>query len=73
MIDAKEIAALFGSLSDWLNTREQIIVAKYYGLGNEVRHTLDQIGKILIPALSRERVRQIKVYALRKLNSKKKK
>ena len=72
MIDAKEVAALFTSRSSVLNQREQTIVAKYYGLGKEVRHTLDQIGKSLTPVISRERVRQIKVYALKKLNSKKK-
>ena len=48
-----------------LASREQEVVRRYFGLGYEQSYTLDEIGKIL--GLTRERVRQIKEKAIRKL------
>ena len=49
-----------------LNTREQIVVKAFYGIG-EPEQTLDEIGKKT--GLSRERVRQIREKAIRKLRN----
>ena len=49
-----------------LNTREQIVVKAFYGIG-EAEQTLDEIGKKT--GLSRERVRQIREKAIRKLRN----
>ncbi len=48
-----------------LTPREAEIVRLYFGLGNSHPHTLDEIGDLM--GLTRERVRQIKEKALRKL------
>ena len=48
-----------------LNSREEKIIKLYYGLLGEKPHTLEEIGNIL--KLTRERVRQIKEKALRRL------
>ncbi|MBD3321963.1 MAG: sigma-70 family RNA polymerase sigma factor [Chitinivibrionales bacterium] len=50
---------------DILTSREKDIVRLYFGLGDELPHTLDQIGERL--NLTRERVRQIKESALKRL------
>ncbi len=51
-----------------LNERERKIIVEYYGLHMHEPKTLEQIGKEL--GISRERVRQIKERALRKLKFK---
>lgn len=48
-----------------LNDRERQVVRLYFGLDDEVPHTLEDIGKRL--RLTRERTRQIKENALRRL------
>lgn len=45
-----------------LNEREEDIVKRYYGLGGNEPHTLEQIGKVY--KLTRERVRQIRDRAI---------
>ena len=50
-----------------LNSREEKIVKLYYGLAGEKPHTLEEIGSKF--KLTRERVRQIKEKALRRLRS----
>jgi RNA polymerase primary sigma factor len=50
-----------------LNAREEKIVKLYYGLAGEKPHTLEEIGVQF--KLTRERVRQIKEKALRRLRS----
>lgn len=50
---------------DTLNEREQRVVNLYYGIGYE-RQTMAEIGEVL--GLKRERVRQIRNTALRKLH-----
>lgn len=58
------ITSLIGTLSD----RERDIVENYYGINNKKELTLTDIGKKY--NLSSERVRQIKLNAIRKLRSK---
>jgi RNA polymerase primary sigma factor len=58
------ITSLIGTLSD----RERDIVENYYGINDKKELTLTDIGKKY--NLSSERVRQIKINAIRKLRSK---
>jgi len=48
-----------------LTERESRILRHYFGLGGTEKHTLEEIGQML--GLTRERIRQIKEEALRKL------
>jgi len=57
----RTVAGLLGNLTD----REQVIICLYFGIGKDTNHTLDEIGKTL--KITRERVRQIKMGALKKL------
>lgn len=50
-----------------LNEREKMVIMRRFGIGQERAETLDEIGKAL--GLSRERIRQIEVGALRKLRN----
>ncbi len=50
---------------DTLTEREQNVVRMYFGIGEETSYTLEEIGQQL--QITRERVRQIKDAALRKL------
>jgi RNA polymerase primary sigma factor len=49
----------------YLSPREETIIRMRYGLGVDTEHTLAEIGEKL--GVSRERIRQIEVTALRKL------
>lgn len=49
----------------YLNQREALVLKLYYGLDGEESHTLESIGKMF--GLSRERIRQTKEAALKKL------
>ena len=48
-----------------LDEREESVIRMRDGIGRKIRHTLEEIGKVL--NLSRERVRQIEAIALRKI------
>jgi RNA polymerase primary sigma factor len=50
---------------DTLSEREKEVVKLYFGIGEETAHTLEEIGQRF--NLTRERVRQIKEKALRRL------
>lgn len=50
---------------DTLTERESTILKHYFGLGGGKKHTLEEIGQMI--GLTRERIRQIKEEALRKL------
>jgi RNA polymerase primary sigma factor len=67
----KELGAnqreVIGKLLNSLNSREKEIIEHYYGLSNKRELTLHEIGKKY--KLSSERVRQIKLSAIRKLRS----
>ncbi len=56
----KQIAMLITSL----NSKEQIIIRKRFGIGDDP-HTLEEVGREF--SVTRERIRQIEVKALRKL------
>ena len=50
---------------DTLTEREKEVIKLYFGIGDETAHTLEEIGQRF--NLTRERVRQIKEKALRRL------
>jgi RNA polymerase primary sigma factor len=52
-------------LKTTLNSREEMVIRMRFGIGVDRDHTLDEIGKHL--SITRERVRQIEVKAMRKL------
>jgi RNA polymerase primary sigma factor len=69
---APEEAAIQGNLSEeihkilaTLTPREETILRKRFGLGEEKPHTLEELGQQF--GLTRERIRQIEARALRKL------
>lgn len=68
-IKAEIVKKAYLAFKDDLNERENDIIARYYGLNNQVRHSLAELGEIY--QVTRERIRQIKVEALKKLKIKK--
>jgi len=50
-----------------LDDRERRIIERYYGFNGEFRHTLQEIGEE--EGVTRERIRQIKHYAIRKIGA----
>ena len=61
----KTTEALLQILRTTLNPREEMVIRMRFGIGVERDHTLDEIGRQL--SITRERVRQIEVKAMRKL------
>jgi len=57
----REVDLVLGTLTE----RESTILKHYFGLGGGKKHTLEEIGQMI--GLTRERIRQIKEEALRKL------
>ena len=61
---------LMDKLNDWLDElpeKQREVVVRRFGLLNHQQETLDQVGREV--GLTRERVRQIQIDALRRLNS----
>jgi RNA polymerase primary sigma factor len=59
--------ALSKMVKSLLDPREQVVIRLRFGLDDEDPKTLDEIGKIL--GVTRERVRQIELTALKKLRA----
>lgn len=64
---AQEVHRLYGRNPGLLDDREKDIVEKYYGFGGHMRHTLEEIARDY--GITRERIRQIKHYAVTKLEN----
>ena len=62
-----ELKRVIYGLIDCLTEREQYVVSEYFGLNTKEPLTLEEIGKNM--GLTKERVRQIKEKALKKLRS----
>jgi RNA polymerase primary sigma factor len=65
LVDQLSFSHTVAGLLDRLTEREQIIVCLYFGIGMDTASTLKDIGKVL--KLTKERVRQIRDVALKKL------
>jgi len=63
----RELAVKMRAALQVLDEREREVIRLRYGIGREMRHTLEEIGQVL--HLSRERVRQIEAIALRKIEA----
>ena len=63
----RELALKMRAALEVLDEREREVIRLRYGIGREMRHTLEEIGQVL--HLSRERVRQIEAIALRKIEN----
>jgi len=61
----KTAEVLLKILKTTLNPREEMVIRMRFGIGVDRDHTLDEIGRQL--SITRERVRQIEVKAMRKL------
>lgn len=66
-LKTEEIKKVISTLIDCLNDREQYVITEYFGLNAEEGKTLEEIGNSI--NLTKERVRQIKEKALKKLRS----
>jgi len=62
---AEEVLERFNAPHAALSDRETDVLMRFYGLNHQVRHSLQEIGNIY--KVSRERIRQIKIAALKKL------
>lgn len=69
-IEAEKIEKAYKQFKASLTAREKDVIQRYYGIQPHVRHSLNEIGKLF--GVTRERVRQIKVEALKKLHAEKK-
>lgn len=65
IIQARKVEQAYKNLKTRLSPKEKDVVASYYGLDGNVRHSLREIGEKY--QVTRERIRQIKVVALRKI------
>lgn len=64
-IQAEVVKQAYEQLKSELTPKEKDIITRYYGITPQVRHSLAELGAIY--QVTRERIRQIKVEALRKL------
>jgi len=63
--EIKDNEKLLERVLEKLGDREKLIIIKRFGLSNQNKQTLEQIGKIC--GVTRERVRQVETIAMRKL------
>ena len=68
IVEAAKISKAYKKYASHLTPREVDIITKYYGIGNNVRHTLRELGEQY--EVTRERIRQIKFYGLVKIKMK---
>ena len=66
-IEGEKIEKAYKLFKASLTPREKEVIQRYYGIQPHVRHTLNEIGALW--GVTRERVRQVKVEALKKLQT----
>lgn len=64
-LERKDLKAIVNGILSKLGKREEVILRMYYGIDYDREYTLEEIGQKM--KLTRERVRQVKNKALRKL------
>jgi len=64
-VERKEISKHLLKILKTLTYREEKVIRMRFGIGAERDHTLEEVGRRL--SITRERVRQIEVQAMRKL------
>ena len=67
-IEAEMVEKAFKKYASKLTPKEMDIISRYYGIGKNVRHNLQELGEIY--QVTRERIRQIKFLGLCKLKLK---
>jgi RNA polymerase primary sigma factor len=65
-VEAEKVEKAYNKFKGRLTPREADIITRFYGIGAHVRHTLVEIGWKY--QVTRERIRQIKDVALKKMN-----
>lgn len=65
IVKAQKVAEAYKLYKSLLHEREIDILCRYYGLEGQVRHSLAELGELY--QVTRERIRQIKVIALKKI------
>jgi RNA polymerase primary sigma factor len=68
-IEAEKVENAFRERKHLLTDKEVEIITRFYGIDDRVRHTLEEIATMY--QVTRERIRQIKSGALKKLEVKK--
>ena len=68
IIEAERIEKAYKVFKDLLSAREKEVITRYYGIDIHVRHSLAEIAELY--QVTRERIRQIKTVALKKLKIK---
>lgn len=63
----KELKSCIDGMLCTLSPKEQLVIRKRFGIGNETPQTLEDVGQAL--EVTRERIRQIQVRAIRKLKT----
>ena len=66
-VKTDELKKIISSLTNSLTNREKYVITEYFGLNSKEGLTLEEIGNTI--GLTKERVRQIKEKALKKLRS----
>lgn len=66
-VKTDELKKIISSLTNSLTSREKYVITEYFGLNSKEGLTLEEIGNTI--GLTKERVRQIKEKALKKLRS----
>lgn len=66
-IEAEQVEAAYQQFKDLLSPREKEVLTRYYGIEPNVRHSLREISEMDMFNVTRERIRQIKTVALKKI------
>jgi DNA-directed RNA polymerase sigma subunit (sigma70/sigma32) len=66
-IEAEQVERAYQQFKDILSPREKEVLTRYYGIEPNVRHSLREISEMEMFNVTRERIRQIKTVALKKI------
>lgn len=66
-IEAERVKEAYYKFNELLSPKEKEVITRYYGIEPNVRHSLQEIANLEMFHVTRERIRQIKAIALKKL------